>query len=150
ILACGAVTLAAFGTVARWWSRLAARRAGIGAVLPARQVARRSTAFAVPLVLATLAIGGTTLAAAYDATWSGLTERAGQLRNGADVRVQLPSAGTVGRIPVTSAPFVEAADAVTPVLLADTVAGEAAVSLVGLSAPEIPMVVGTLGGTLDT
>jgi hypothetical protein len=119
-------------------------------VLPARQVARRATAFAVPVVLASLAVGGTTLAAAYDATWSGLTERAGQLRNGAQVRVQLPSAGMVGRVPATAAPIAEVADAGAPVLSAGTLAGEAPVALVGIAATAVPDVVGTLGGTLDT
>ena len=70
-------------------ARLAARRPGIGVVLPARQVARRGTVFGAALLVTSLALGVTTLAAVYAQTWTDYWTATDRLQRGADVRIEL-------------------------------------------------------------
>jgi hypothetical protein len=115
-------------------------------------VARRVGTFAVPVLLVSLAVGGTTLAAAYSGTWSSLNAAAGELRNGAAVRAVLPSSGVAGSAATLVSPATLGLDGATtaPVLRADTLAGEQPVSLVALDADAAPEVMLDLGGDLDT
>lgn len=151
LLACAVVAVAALPPVAAALAALASRDLGLARVLPTRQVARRATTFAVPLLLVCLAVGGATMASGYSATWTALTERAGELRNGSDVRVAIATSAIVGGAAsiVSSAPFGELQATATPTLIAATEAGDDSVSLVALSAAELPAVMADLGGSLD-
>ena len=96
LLAAGFAALALFAPLSILVERASSASNGVLRALASRQVARRIATFAVPVLLASLAVGGSTLAAAYMGTWSSMNERAGALRNGADVRLRIPSPGVVG------------------------------------------------------
>ncbi len=152
LIACAFLALAAFAPLATLVERAAARSAGATAPLAARQVARRVGTFAVPVLLVSLAVGGTTLAAAYSGTWSSLNAAAGDLRNGAEVRAVLPSSGVVGSAAtLVSAATLELDQATTaPILRSDALVGEQPVSLLALDGSAAAEVMLDLGGTLDT
>ena len=152
LIACAFLALAAFAPLAGLVERAASRSAGATAPLAARQVARRVGTFAVPVLLVSLAVGGTTLAAAYSGTWSSLNDAAGDLRNGAAVRAVLPSSGVVGSgASLVSPASLELDQATTaPVLRADALVGEQPVALLGLDAAAAGEVMLDLGGDLDT
>lgn len=152
LIACAFLALAAFAPLAALVERIASRSNGATAPLAARQVARRVGTFAVPVLLVSLAVGGTTLAAAYSGTWSSLNAAAGELRNGAAVRASLPSSGVVGSPATLLSPSTLGLDPATtvPVLRADTLAGEQPVSLLALDADSAGEVMLDLGGKLDT
>ena len=152
LIACAFLALAAFAPLAALVERAASRSRGATAPLAARQVARRVGTFAVPVLLVSLAVGGTTLAAAYSGTWSTLNAAAGELRNGAAVRAVLPSSGVVGSAATLTSPATLGLDQSTtaPVLRIDSLAGEQPVSLLALDADAAPEVMLDLGGDLDT
>lgn len=83
--------LGAGGVAAGAWvgSAIVARRRGLSAALTVRQVARRPAPNALPVVLLVLVAGGSTLAAGFGATWTGLQGDAAARRTGADVQVDL-------------------------------------------------------------
>lgn len=74
-------------------ARLAARRAGIGLVLSARQVSRRPTAFGGVALLTGLAVAFLTVSAGYGPSRERLADLAAVLTTGGDLRVQLPAGG---------------------------------------------------------
>ena len=152
LIACAFLALAAFAPLAALVERAASRSRGATAPLAARQVARRVGTFAVPVLLVSLAVGGTTLAAAYSGTWSTLNAAAGELRNGAAVRAVLPSSGVVGSAATLTSPATLGLDQATtaPVLRIDSLAGEQPVSLLALDADAAAEVMLDLGGDLDT
>lgn len=148
ILALSLVGLAAFAPLSAVAARSAATSSGLARVLPARQVSRRVRTFAVPLLLVCLSVGGTTLATAYSGTWSALNGRAGELRNGSDVRVGLATSGTAGgAATIVSSP--KYGSEAAPVLVVATEAGDDTVSLVGVSGDSVPLVLASLDGTVD-
>jgi hypothetical protein len=151
LAACAVIAVAVLPPLAGGIARVAARGPGLTRVLPARQVARRVSTFAVPLLLVSLSVGGATLAAGYSATWTALTVRAGELRNGSDVRVELATSATVGGATtiVSSPPFTLEGTTAAPTLVAATEAGDDTVSLVALSGAEATTVMAPLGGALD-
>lgn len=153
LLACAVVSLAVFGPIAAAAERASSAVLGVAGPLAARQVARRLGVFAVPVLLVSLSVGGTTVAAAYSDTWNGVNASAGELRNGGDVRI-LTASGSIGG-PATlpsSAPFaeIEGVDAATPVLTVDVELGGQIVSLVALDPVAIEPVMNDLRGELDT
>ena len=152
LIACAFLALAAFAPLAALVERAAAGSRGATAPLAARQVARRVGTFAVPVLLVSLAVGGTTLAAAYSGTWSSLNAAAGELRNGAAVRAVMPSSGVVGSAATLTSPATLELDQATtaPVLRIDSLAGEQPVSLIALDADAAAEVMLDLGGDLDT
>jgi hypothetical protein len=152
LIACAFLALAAFAPLAALVERGASRSRGATAPLAARQVARRVGTFAVPVLLVSLAVGGTTLAAAYSGTWSALNAAAGELRNGGAVRAVLPSSGIVGSAATLVSPATLDLDQQTsaPVVRVDAVIGEQPVSLLELDADAASDVMLDLGGDLDT
>lgn len=75
--------------------RIAAARPALVPALPMRQLARRGSLFASASLVAMLAIGGLTLAAAFAGAWQSVDEKAAALANGAELRVALPGRDTV-------------------------------------------------------
>ncbi|MCD5346336.1 FtsX-like permease family protein [Agromyces sp. S2-1-8] len=75
--------------------RVAAAAPALVPALPMRQLARRSSLFASASLVAMLAIGGLTLAAAFAGAWQSVDAKAAALANGAEVRVALPGRDTV-------------------------------------------------------
>jgi hypothetical protein len=139
------VALVALGPVAAGVERLAARRRGLAAVLPARQVSRGVQLVAAPVALVVLAVGAATFAAGYVGTWSGFLHDSSRLVAGADVRVDLGVAGSVrgpGDLPPTDRfadiPTVSTA---APALVTDATLGQEDVTLVAAPARALPTLV---------
>lgn len=139
------VALVALGPVAAGVERLAARRRGLAAVLPARQVSRGVQLVAAPVALVVLAVGASTFAAGYVGTWSGFLHDSSRLVAGADVRVDLGVAGSVrgpGDLPPTDRfadiPTVSTA---VPALVTDATLGQEDVTLVAAPARALPTLV---------
>lgn len=151
LLACAVIGLAVFPAIAATIVRVSERATSLGGVLSARQVSRRIGAFAVPLVLVALAVGGSTLASAYSATWSTLQERAGAVRAGADVRISLPGASVVGGAStiVTSARYDSVGAPATPALVTATEVGSDAVSLIAIASDRFAPVSTRLASVID-
>ncbi len=152
LLAAGFAALALFAPLSILVERASSASNGVLRALASRQVARRTATFAVPVLLASLAVGGSTLAAAYMGTWSSMNDRAGALRNGADVRLRIPSPGVVGspeRVVGAAALGLPAAEA-APVLAAEALAGEQDVSLVAMAGESVGAVMLTMGGEVDS
>lgn len=106
---------------ARVGQRLMARRRTLGSVLALRSVARRPTAYALPITLVVLAVGSGTLAAGLSGTWSGLQRDAAAQRTGTDLQVVLASRPRTAAAPPDGAalePYREltGTTGVTPVL----------------------------------
>lgn len=114
-------------------------RARIGWTLTGWQVARRVTAFATPVLLVALAVGGSVVAATYAATWERATTIARELGNGAAVRVASAD-------PIASGDGVEA---MSPVLAAGLQVGDDPARVVALPASSIAAVVETVEGLVD-
>ncbi|MDO7882228.1 FtsX-like permease family protein [Salinibacterium soli] len=150
VLALSLVAAAALPLAFSAGERLAARSPRLAPTLIARQLARRPGEFAVPVVLTALAVASAVLASSYSASWADLTERAGELRNGAALRVQLAGASTVGgAATIASSPRFALDDAsAAPVLVAPTESGEDEVTLIALAGSDLD-VVSPLGGELD-
>lgn len=87
LAAAAVLVVSALGPLARGWAAVAARGRGAGGVLVARQVSRRLTVVAVPIVLVVLACGSLVLAATYAGTSQRLRADAALLATGTDVRV---------------------------------------------------------------
>lgn len=88
--------------------RWAGRSGGVVPVLAARQVSRRLTGYAVPVLLVALATGTLVLANTYGATTAGLQDQVDAVRAGADLRVLTGTRGTV--TPRTTVPEIDAGD----------------------------------------
>lgn len=153
LVALAMVGLIAFSPVARLLERWSARGRGILPALPVRQVARRLPVFGVALLLVTLSVSGTTLAAVYSQTWTTASQTAAQLGNGADVRIQLSPPATVDGPAslVTTLPYLrlpganEAATVLrTPVRVADD-----SIGLTAMAAERMPEVIHRVDGAID-
>lgn len=83
------LTVVALAPLTRLAARVAAARRPLSPSLELRQVSRRLTVNAVPVVLLVLATGTGTFAAAYQSTSTALERLASQLDVGADVRATL-------------------------------------------------------------
>ncbi|HET7735180.1 MAG TPA: hypothetical protein VFK52_04360 [Nocardioidaceae bacterium] len=92
LVAAAVVASLLFGLAARGAEVAAARRNGLIAALAARQVARRAVAFGAAVLMVSIAVGGATVAAFYARTQTEAQDRVDAMRNGATVRVDLPSA----------------------------------------------------------
>lgn len=152
LVACSTIGLVAFPAIARLVERRVIRSRQFGRALSASQVARRVTVFAVPVLLVSLAIGGTTLAASYAETWSRLNATAGEARTGGDVQVSLQDRNAGGsRSVVTASPYlgVHGVSTATPVLVADIAQDDKPATLVGIHAESLSTIVGNLDGSLD-
>lgn len=132
------LVVVAFGPASTLVARLTAR-ARIGWTLTGWQLARRVTAFATPVLLVALAVGGSVVAATYAATWDRATTIARELGNGAAVRVVSPD-------PIAS---VDGVEAMSPVLAAGLQIGDDPARLVALPASSIAAVVETAEGLVD-
>ncbi len=148
LLALAMLGLLAFSPVLRVVERWVAQKPGIIPVLPMRQLARRAPVFGVAMLLVTLAVSGTTLAALYSQTWSASSTTAARLSNGADVRVQLNPPRTIDpAAPIVSADTylaltgVDAAATVltTPVRIADDSAGLTALAVARMHGVMLPV-----------
>lgn len=135
LVACGLAAVAVLPIVSGAAALLLAGRRGL-AVIPARQVSRRATAFAVPVMLTCLAVAVATVAGGYAATWQELSVSTGELRNGSDVRVGLTTAPTVGSgDTIVSSAALSLSDAsAIPVLVASTEIGDDPSTLVAMDA----------------
>ncbi|WP_265520878.1 FtsX-like permease family protein [Oerskovia flava] len=153
LAALAVVVTAVLGPVTATTERVAGR--GRGTVLPlaARQVSRRLAVYVVPVVLVTLAVGSTVLAAAYAGTSAQLRAGAGELRNGADVRITFPASGPVSatRSVPAAEPFaaLDGAAAATNVLKLPGAVGEDAVTITALAAASLPAVMTSPDGSTD-
>lgn len=98
LLAAAAVAaMALLGPASRVVELLTRARPRLSSHLAAAQVSRRLVMYAVPVVLTVLAVGSTTLAAAYAATSAQLRQGLSDLAQGASVRAQVPDAPTSQR-----------------------------------------------------
>ncbi|MEP6478769.1 MAG: FtsX-like permease family protein [Rhodoglobus sp.] len=152
LVACSTIGLVAFPAIARLLERRAIHSRQFGRTLAASQVARRITVFAVPVLLVSLAVGGTTVAAAYAETWSRLNATAGEVRTGGDVQVALQDRNAGGsRAVVTASPYLDVdwVSAATPVLVADVAQDDKPGTLVGIHADSLGTIVGDLDGSLN-
>ncbi|MHA6693734.1 FtsX-like permease family protein [Homoserinimonas sp. A520] len=153
LLALAMVGLLAFGPVARLLERWGTQGRGILPALPTRQVARRAPVFGVALLLVILAVSGTTLTAAYSQTWATASATAGQLSNGADVRVQLSPPPTVERsgFRVSAVPYLRmsGADDAATVLRTPVRIGDDTVGLTAVAAVRMPGVMLPVAGSFD-
>ena len=95
LVAFAALAVLAWSIAASGAARLAARRSGVGVVLPARQVARRGIVFGAALLVTSMAVGVTTLAAGYAQTWTDYWTATDRLQRGADIRIELARPGDV-------------------------------------------------------
>ncbi|ROR72577.1 FtsX-like permease family protein [Bogoriella caseilytica] len=86
LLAAGAI-----GPLTALLARLGAARRALSPVLELRQVSRRITVGAVPVVLVAMAAAVVTLVASYTGTWQSMRTSSAQVLAGADVRVELGS-----------------------------------------------------------
>lgn len=89
----------------RLGERWAARMPALVPALPARQVARRLTGYAVPALLVALAAGALVLANTYGATTAGLQAQVDAVRSGSDLRVLTGARGSVS--PQTTVPVID-------------------------------------------
>jgi hypothetical protein len=153
LVALAMLGLIAFSPVARLLERWSGHGRGILPALPVRQVARRLPVFGVALLLVTLSVSGTTLAAVYSQTWTTASHTAAQLGNGADVRIQLTPPATVDGPAslVTTLPYLRlpgALDAATvlrtPVRVADD-----SVALTAMAAERMPELIHRVDGAID-
>lgn len=112
------------------------RRRGLALVLTVRNVARRSTAYGVPVVLLGLASGAVVLAGTYGATTTALADQGAEISAGADVRAQTGTSGPVSpRTDLTAAEAARAAGgAATLALVSDVALGEQEATLTALPA----------------
>lgn len=132
------IVVVGFGPASALLARVTAR-ARVGWTLTGWQVARRVTAFATPVLLVALAVGGSVVAATYAATWNRATTIARELGNGAAVRV-------VSADPIES---VDGVEAMSPVLAAGLRVGDDPARLVALPSSSIAAVVETAEGLVD-
>lgn len=126
-VAAPALSLVAFGFVVvllaapltRGLTRLAARRPTLSPVLELRQVSRRITLHAVPVVLLVLATATGALAAGYAGTWTALRQTAAEVGAGADLRTDVDGGSADGAAtPLSAAVSVEGVRAATGVIQA--------------------------------
>ncbi|MEE6273062.1 FtsX-like permease family protein [Georgenia sp. MJ206] len=164
--------LTLLGPLARSGERLAARSRRLAVPLAARQVSRRLRAYAVPVVLLSLAAGAATTAGTFAGTTATQREQVAGVATGTDVRVLLPARPTsrlgfpsadaaapyAGIDGVSAAASVLRQDATlgqTPVVLtalpsdrvADVVRAPAGLGLAGAVARLVPAAGGDGGGT---
>ncbi|GAA3907662.1 FtsX-like permease family protein [Microbacterium invictum] len=149
VAALAVAALAAFGPVAAFAARRAARGRGLSPAYPIRQVARRVPAFSVGVVLVVIAMAGATLAGAYGATWSTATTQSQRLAAGAPLRASVD--------PVTPAALEQATalGPAAPAYTASVVTGEVGASLIAVPAdllpavlPDLPALAASLATTL--
>lgn len=115
------------------------RRARVGWALAGWQLARRVTVFATPVLLVSLAVGGTVVAATYGATWDRAATIARETGNGAAVRVVTPwPLAEVGGV-----------DAAAPALTATLQAGDDRVRLLAVPADLLAAVVEPADGAVS-
>ncbi|MGF0116085.1 ABC transporter permease [Promicromonospora sp. Marseille-Q5078] len=142
LAAAAVVAVALLGPLSRAWATLAARRPGTG-VLAARQVARRLTVTAVPVVLVVVAAGSVVLAAAYAGTGQRLRDGAATVAAGSDVRVV---AGDDGPGPVARYEALRGAADAAPVRASEGAVDDVPVSVAGVPAARIaPVALGPAG-----
>lgn len=113
-----------------------ARTRGLGLVLTVRNVARRGTAYGVPMVLLALASGSVVLAGTYGATTTALADQGAEISAGAEVRVQTGASGPVSpRTDLTAAEAGRATGAAASLaLVSDVALGEQEATLTALPA----------------
>lgn len=143
LVALSLLAVVAFGAAAGALDRSTARRGSIGTTLAARQVARRASVFATPVLLIALATGGLVVASTYSATWQQATTTAREVGNGAAVRV-------VTDDPATGFDSIEGVDAAAPVLTATLQLGDDSVRLIALDSASIDGLMTRAGGVIDT
>ncbi|MFC4554095.1 FtsX-like permease family protein [Georgenia faecalis] len=140
------VALALLGPLTRSGERLAARARRLAVPLAGRQVSRRLRAYAVPVVLLSLAAGAVTSAGAFAGTTATQREQAAGLATGSDVRVHLPPRPTARLgFPVadSAVPYarIEGVAAAASVLRQDATLGQAPVTLTALPTHRVADVV---------
>jgi hypothetical protein len=146
-LAAGAVVgLAVFAPTAALGERLAAVGRALTPVLPARQVARRLSVYSVAVLLVTLAVGTTTLAAFYSASWRELTVSSAELEAGATVRV---AAGKVTPSDVLELSVTDGVSTVAPAVNTPIQVGNDPATLLALPPADLPSVMLTARGAAD-
>ena len=146
-LAAGAVVgLAVFAPVAALGERLAAVGRTLSPALPARQVARRLSVYSVAVLLVTLAVGTTTLAAFYSASWRELTVSSAELEAGATVRV---AAGKVTPSDVIEVRLTDGVSTAAPAVNTAIQIGNDPATLLALPPDELPSVMLTARGAAD-
>lgn len=153
MIALAMIALLAFGPLLAIVQALAATSRSLSVVLPSRQVGRRVAVFAVAVLLVTLSVGGTTVAAAYAGTWSALDASAAMMRNGSDVRVDVESARSVAGPDtiISAAPYaaLDGVSAAAPVLITPVTVGADDVSLTAIAREALPAVVSEQGDALN-
>lgn len=146
-LAAGAVVgLAVFAPAAALGERLAAAGRALTPALPARQVARRLPVFSVAVLLVTLAVGTTTLAAFYSASWRALTVSSAELESGAAIRV---AAGKVTPADVLQLSLTDGVSTVAPAVNTAIQVGNDPATLLALPPADLPSVMLTARGAAD-
>jgi hypothetical protein len=127
-----------FGPAASAVEVLASRGAGLGAVLPARQVGRGLALFAAPVALIVLTVGAATFSSGYTGTWSGFLRDSSVLVNGSAVRADLGVAGSVrGPEDATGAQRfdrIRSVSTTAPALVTDVSLGQDDIALVAVDA----------------
>ncbi|MFF2053910.1 hypothetical protein ACFVU2_20055 [Leifsonia sp. NPDC058194] len=136
------IALVGLGPLATAVERLAARRRGLSAVLPARQVSRGVGLVAAPVALVVLAVGAATFAAGYSGTWSGFLRDSSRLVAGSDVRVDLGVAGSVrgpeDLPPTTRLSGIPTVSRAAPALVTEATLGQSDVTMVAVDASALP------------
>ncbi|WP_193509484.1 hypothetical protein [Cryobacterium sp. BB736] len=146
-LAAGAVVgLAVFAPTVALGERLAAVGRALTPVLPARQVARRLSVYSVAVLLVTLAVGTTTLAAFYSASWRALTVSSAELEAGAAMRV---AAGKVTPSDAAELRAVDGVASVAPAVNTGIQLGKDSATLLALAPADLPSVMLTVRGAVD-
>lgn len=131
------------GVAAGWVGRRSRR---LGGVLPLRNLARRRAVYSAVVLITVLAVGGVTVAAAYDRTAAEQLASTAELQNGPPVRVQLPDRTPQPpelmsepdlTDPVAGYRAVPGVRTAAPALRLDTEAGDEAVTLIGVPADQL-------------
>ncbi|WP_022881183.1 FtsX-like permease family protein [Gryllotalpicola ginsengisoli] len=136
--------VAAFPLVVGLVERRAERGARLGAVLVARQLARRVRLVASPLVLVALAVGGLVLAGSYGPTWRTVSTRTDQLHAGADLVVTGTDAAGIRRLAA-----LKGVDAAAPVVTTSwTDSDDEEVPLTAVPAPQLARTVSDADGAV--
>ncbi|MBL0886635.1 FtsX-like permease family protein [Myceligenerans indicum] len=150
LLAALAVAVTAvLGPATRAWAGLVAGSRGAGAVLAARQVARRLVVYVVPVVLLALSGGAATLAGAYAGTAGALSADVAVLRNGTDVRVVLPHGQDADAATRAAYARADGVATATPVLTDEARAGEIPLALVAAPAADLARTMRAPDGVTD-
>lgn len=150
VAALAVLALALFGPVAAVTATVAARGRRLSPGYPARQVARRVTAFSVAVALVVIAMAGATLASAYAGTWATTTAQSQRLVAGAPLRAAVDPA-----TPETLQQATGAVTAAAPAYVDAVIAGDIAASIVAVPTatlaavtPDLPDLAASLAQTL--